>query len=92
MILKSRGHLNTAILWSSHPIFESIVGDCWRVQVNECQIFKVTMKLSVFKKKLREIRKQNFSNINEEVKINRKKAKATSRSATDYICFISFSG
>lgn len=60
-------------MWSSHSSYVRVVRDCWETQISGCYMFQIVKKLKKQKQKLRTLHKQNFSNIEEAVKINRGK-------------------
>lgn len=58
---------NNAIV--DHPNFSRIVADGWKQNIHGCSIFKVCKKLKALKAPLKNVFKQEFSNISNWVKL-----------------------
>ncbi|XP_075083268.1 uncharacterized protein LOC142167018 [Nicotiana tabacum] len=50
-------------VWAQHPLFLAKVKEVWDAQIDGCRMYQVVQKLKQLKRKLKELNKQQFSNI-----------------------------
>ncbi|KAK2456861.1 hypothetical protein QL285_004189 [Trifolium repens] len=50
-------------MWSSHPDCESLIKDCWNVEILGCAMFILSKKLKIVKEKLKCWNKSTFGNV-----------------------------